>query len=250
VSRLEVFLRAVLNACILVTIALGLSAWISTPLFLAGVAVTGELAVRPYARNAVDRVLLICGSTIVALILIGLFLNLTPWGLTRGTWAFSWLVVSSAVLIWRRASGASIAADRIRRYCARHWLTGLYGIAAVAIFVVAGIIAMSGVRAWSQKPMLAFSLVSKNSSVVVVRIHAVSTNGTYRIVAESGNPHAHLYSSPAILVSAGAKGEAFNESVPVNVSGRWTIYLNAINGSTGLRVLIVNVLVHSRFPNL
>jgi hypothetical protein len=150
-------------------------------------------------------------------------------------------VVSSAVLIWRRASGTFIPVDRIRFYCARHWLTGLYGIAALVIFVVAGIIATSGVRIWSQKPMLAFSLVSDNSSIVVVKIDAISTNGTYSIVAESGSPHADSYSSPPILVSAGAKGQALNESVPVNVPGRWIIDLNAVNGSTGLRELIVDV---------
>jgi hypothetical protein len=241
VSRLEIFSRAVLNAGIVAAIASGLSAWIAAPLFLVGVAATGELAMRPYARNGVDRVLFICGATVTALILIGLCLNLTPWGLTRGTWAFSWLVVSSAVLVWRRASATFIPVDRIRLYCARHWLVGLYGLAAIAIFIVAGVIAMSGVRIWNQKPMLAFSLVSKNSSTVVVKIDAISTNGTYRIVASSGSPHAQRYSSPPISVSAGAKGQALNESVPVNVSGRWTIYLNAVNGSTGLRELIVDV---------
>lgn len=240
-SRLEVLFRAVLNAGIAATIALGPSVWIAAPLFLAGIAVTGELAMRPYTRNGMERALLVCGATITALILIGLCLNLTSWGLTRGTWAFSWLVVSTAVLIWRRASGTPIEASRIRSYGARNWPTGLYGLAAVAIFVVAGIIAMSGVRIWSQKPMLAFSLVSKSSSAVVVKIDAISMNDTYRIVAESGSRKAHHYSSPPILVSAGGGGQSLVESVPINVPGRWIIDLNAVNGSTGVRELIVNV---------
>ena len=116
-SRLEILFRAVLNACIAATIALGPSVWIATPLFLAGIAVTGELAVRPYARSGIERALLVCGATVTVLILIGLCLNLTPWGLTRGTWAFSWLLVSTAVLIWRRGSGTLIEAGRIRSYC-------------------------------------------------------------------------------------------------------------------------------------
>jgi hypothetical protein len=241
VSRLEVLFRAVLNAGIAATIASGPSVWIATPLFLAGIALTGELAIRPYARNGIERTLLVCGATVTALILIGLCLNLTPWGLTRGTWAFSWLVVSTAVLIWRRASGTLIEAGRIRSYCARHWLTGLYGLAAAAIFVVAGTIAMSGVRIWSQKPMLAFALVSKNSSAVVVKIDAISTNTTYRIVAKSGNGKAYHYSSPPILVHAGGGGQSLDESVPVNVPGRWIIDLNVVNGPTGVRELIVDV---------
>lgn len=240
-SRLEVFSRAVLNACIVATIAWGLSAWIATPLFLIGVAATSELALRPYARNGAEKMLLICGATVTALILVGLCLNLTPWGLTRGTWAVSWLVVSTAVLIWRRTSGTFIRVQDVRFHLARHWLVGLYGLAAAAIFVVAGIIAMSGVRAWSQKPVLAFSLVSKSSSIIVVKIDAISTNGAYRIVAESAGRHAHPYSSPPILVNAGPKGQALNESVPVNVSGRWIVSLNPVDGSTDSRELVVDV---------
>jgi hypothetical protein len=241
VSRLEVLFRVVLNAGIAASIALAASVWIATPLFLVGIAVTGELAVRPYARNGIERALLACGATVTASILIGLCLNLTPWGLTRWTWLFSWLVVSTAVLIWRRASRTPFDAVRIRSYCLRHWLAGLYGLAAVVIFVVAGTVAISGVRIWSQKPMLAFSLVSKSSSAVVVNIDAISTNATYRIVAESGTRKAHHYLSAPILVNAGGKGQSFDESVPVNVPGRWTIDLNAVNGSTGVRELIVNV---------
>jgi hypothetical protein len=126
-------------------------------------------------------------------------------------------------------------------YCARNWLTGLYGLAAVAIFVAAGIVAMSGVRIWNQKPMLAFSLVSKSSSNVVVKIDAISTNATYRIVAQSGSRKAHHYSSAPILVSAGGEGQSLHESVPVNAPGRWVIDLNTVNGATGVRELIVNV---------
>lgn len=240
-SRLELLFRALLNAGIAASIALGPGVWIATPLFLAGIAVTGELAVRPYARNGIEKALIVCGGTVTALILIGLCLNLTPWGLTQGTWAFSWFVVSTAVLIWRRDSGTPIDISRIRSYCAIHWLSGLYGFVALVIFVGAVAIALAGVRIWSQKPLLAFSLVSKSSSAVVVNIDAISTNATYRIVAESSSRKAHHYSSPPILVRAGGKGQSLDESVPVNVPGRWTIDLNAVNGSTGVRELIVDV---------
>lgn len=237
-SKLEVLFRAVLNACTVAAIALGLSAWIATPLFIASVTVTGELGLRPYRRSVIEKTLLICGATVTILILIGLCLDLTPWGLTRITWAFSWLAVSFAVLIWRRDSGTSIAVDRIRSYGARHWLTCLYVLAAAAIFVVAGILAVAGVRIWNQKPMLAFALVSESPSAVVVKIDAVSTNSTYRIMATSGN---NFYISPPISVRAGGQGQALNESVPISVPGRWAIDLTAVNESTGLRELIVDV---------
>jgi hypothetical protein len=241
VSRLEVVLRAVLNVCIAATIGWGLSAWIAAPLFLVGVAMTAELAVRPHPRNGAEKILLICGATVTAVILIGLLLNLTPWGLTRVTWAVCWFVVSSAVLIRRRTLGTFIPIDRIRSHLRHHWVTGLYGLAALAIFVVAVIIAKSGVRVESQRPLLEFSLVSKNSSSVVVQIHAISTDGTYRIAAESGSRHARRYSSPPIQINAGANGQTLNESVPVNVAGRWEIHLSAVSGSSDSRELIIDV---------
>lgn len=222
-------------------IGMGLSAWILAPLFVVGVAMTGELALRPYARNGVGKILIICGATVVAMILIGLLLNLTPWGLTRATWAVSWFVVSTAVLYWHRTLSTSISIDRIRSSLRHHWVTGLYGVAALAIFIFAYVLAMSGVRIWSQKALLEFSLVSNSSSSVAVKIHAVSTDGTYRIVAESGSRHARRYSSPPIVVNAGANGQTLNENVPINVAGRWNIYLSAIDGSKGSRQLIVDI---------
>lgn len=240
-SRLELVLRAILNVCVAVTIGLGLNAWIAIPLFLAGVVTTGELAARSNARDGVEIILLICGGTVTTAILIGLLLNLTPWGLTRVTWAVCWFVVSSAVLVRRRTSGTSIPIDRIRSNFRHHWITGLYGLAALAIFVVAVLIARAGVRIDSQKPLLEFSLVSKSSSSVVVQIHAISTDGAYRITAESASLHARHYSSPPIRVNAGPDGQTLNESVPVNVAGRWEIYLNVISGSSGSRELIIDV---------
>lgn len=240
-SRLEVLVRATLNVCIAAAIVWGLSAWLAGPLFLIGVALTAELALRPQVRSGPEKILLICGSAITAFILIGLVLNLTPSGLTRTTWAVAWVVVSGAVLIWRRTSSTSISIDRIRSQVNRHWVIGLYGLGALVIFVVAGIVAMAGVRHSNQKPLLEFSLVSESSSSVVVQIHAISTNASYQIAADSGSFGARRYSSPPIAVNAGAQGQTLNESVPVNVAGRWSISLSGVSGSTDSRELIVDV---------
>ena len=240
-SRLELFLRAVINVCTIAAIAFGMSVWIATPLFLAVAGAAAELSVRPYARNGIEKLLLSCGAAVTTLILVGLCLNLTPWGLTRGTWAVSWLVISAVVLFWRRTSGTVIRSDDIRFYIARHWLIGLYGLGALAIFLAAGYIAIAGVRSWNQRPILAFSLVSESATNIVVKIDAVSMTGAYRIVAQSGSRHSQRYSSPPILVSADGNGRALDESVPVNVPGRWTIYLNPVDGSSSSRELIVDV---------
>ena len=53
--RRELIVRAALNVAIVVAIAVGLSAWFATPLFLVGVAATAELAVRNYSANGVQR---------------------------------------------------------------------------------------------------------------------------------------------------------------------------------------------------
>lgn len=237
---LEVVLRAVLNTAATVAVAFGVEVGVTAPLVLVVAIATAELAVRPYVSNGADKLLLGCGATITILILTGLCLNLTPWGLTSRTWAVAWLIMSSAVLIWRRALGSGVQLSAIRINSVSHWVFGLWGLAALVVFVAAGTIAMAGVRVWNQKPLLAFSLVSKNSHAVVVEIDATSTAGTYRIVADSGNRHAN-YSSRPIIIRAGAKSQTIKESVLVKEPGRWIIYLNAIHGSSHLRELIVDV---------
>jgi hypothetical protein len=238
----EVVLRAVLNIAAMVAIAFGLEVGVTAPLVLVAVMGTAELAVRPYVSNGADKLLLGCGATITILILTGLCLNLTPWGLTSRTWAVAWIIVSSAVLIWRRRLGSGVQLSAIRINSVGHWTFGLWGLTALVVFVAAGAIAMAGVRVWNQKPLLAFSLVSKNAHAVVVEIDATSTTGTYRIVADSGNRHANHYSSHPIVIRAGVKSQTIKESVLVKEPGRWIIYLNTIHGSSHLRKLIVDIL--------
>jgi len=238
--RRELIVRAALNVCIVLMIALGVTAWITAPLFLVGVAATAELALRDYSDDGVEKILLGCGALVTVLILIGLFLNLTPFGLTRASWAAMWLVLSTAVLYWRRNSTTTIRRGDIRSYLARHWVIGLYGIGALGIFVAAVYIAMAGVWSWNQRPMLEFSLVSKNVSRIAVKIHAISVTGTYRIVAWPGSLPPQYLSSP-ISVNADGNGETLVENVPISVPGRWTIYLSPVSGATSPRELIVNV---------
>lgn len=238
--RLELILRAALNVAIVVAIGLGLTPWFATPLFLLGVAATAELAVRNHSADGVEKILLICGATAIAFILVGLFLNFTPLGLTRASWGASWLVVSTGVLIWRRNSATPIQRDDIKLYIERHWVIGMYGVAALAIFIAAVYLAMAGVWSSNQRPMLAFSLISKNASQIVVKIQAVSVTGTYRIVARPGSSPPRYSSSP-ISVNADGNVETLVENVPISVPGRWTIYLNSVNASNSSRELIVDV---------
>ena len=94
----ELALRSALIVSPFGAVASGLPAWLTAPLSLLSIATTAELAVRPYAVNVVDRVLLGCGAVVTTLILLGIVLNLTPWGLTLATWNLAWLIVSAGVL--------------------------------------------------------------------------------------------------------------------------------------------------------
>ncbi len=59
--------------------------------------------------DGIDRVARIFGSIIVALILGGFLFELLPDGLTRQTWSAFWVVVSLAVLWWKRREVTSFA---------------------------------------------------------------------------------------------------------------------------------------------
>lgn len=211
------------------------SAWVTAPLGLIALATTIELAIRPYARNAVDRVLIGCGSGVVALILLGVVLNLTPSGLTRTTWSATWVVIGLAVLIWRRKTGVTMSLSGLRVPTSAFWAVPI-----VAVLVAAGFVAQAGVKNEKQ-PLLALSLLSKTTRSVQVQINATSISGSYQLKAQSGTPGAQAYTSPEFEISAGSSGTRIVKQVPTNFPSRWTITLAAMHGTPLTRELIVDV---------
>jgi hypothetical protein len=220
----ELILRLTSISSPLIAIAYNASMWITAPLSLIALAATAELAIRPYATNAADRLLLGCGAIVVVFIVIGLILNLTPWGLTTTTWSASWLAISLGVLIWRRGfrTGIGWPAAEIRSL-------GVWVILTSLILTAAVVVALAGLRAWNKKPLLALSVVSKNQHSVVVEIEANSIKGAYQIVATSTAPSSHQYSSKILYIDAGANGERVQERIPINISGAWKINLESPN---------------------
>jgi hypothetical protein len=221
----EITLRLTLTASLIAAFVYGVSGWLTAPLGLIAIGATAELAIRPYATNAADRLLLACGAVVTVLILAGLALNLTPWGLTRITWAAAWLIVSFGVLVWRRRLSTRIGAPT--------WIKplGIWMALAGLILAVAVALALSGVRHSNQQPTLAFSVISRNTGAVVVQIQTTSTSGHYRIMATSSAEQAAQYSSAVLNISAGSTGAQMRERVPLNVPGNWTISLVSANGS-------------------
>jgi hypothetical protein len=231
----EVTIRLALIACSFGAVAYGLTTWITAPLGFIAIGATAELAVRPYARSAADRLILGCGGVVTAFILIGLVLNLTPWGLNRATWSGAGLIFGVGVLIWRGRLGASL-----RRPDTSFGSTSAWVAAAILVVILSVVLAEAGVRAWDRKPILAFSLASKDANSVVVEIEATSTSGRYRVVAASKVPRSRRYSSALLSIRAGANGGRVDVHVPINVAGHWVIDLQSPGGAT-LRSLVVNV---------
>jgi hypothetical protein len=237
----EVTLRLALIAGLLAAITASPTVWVTAPVALAAIAVTAELAVRPYAGDPADRLLLACGAVVTVLILVGLVLNLLPWGLTRLTWGAAWLVISVAVLVWRRdaatdvgglgrpggpRSGASLG-------------MGLWMAAAAVIVVAAVVLALAGVRNWDRKPVLAFSVVSRSTQAVEVQIQATSVTDQYQIVATGpGQPPGH-YASPFFTVAAGGTGTQVRKRVPLSRSGNWIIDLQSAGHTVRKLQLVV-----------
>jgi hypothetical protein len=225
----EVALRLTLIVALLVAVAYDVNVWIAAPLGLLAIATTAELAIRPYAANAVDRLLLGCGTVVTTLILAGLGLNLTPWGLTRTTWTVTWTILSIGVLAWRRELGAGIRSF------------GLWVLSASLIFVVAGILAIAGVRHSNRQPFVAFALVSTSANAVVVEIDAKSITERYRIVAMSKVSGARKYFSAPFTVRSGGDGVRVFEHVPINIAGVWIINLESANNGAIVRWLKVDI---------
>jgi hypothetical protein len=235
VRWLEVTLRLALIAGLFFAITYGAATWIIAPLGLVAIFVTAELAVRPYASNTADRLLLCCGGTVTALILLGLGLNLTPWGLTRSTWNLAWLIVSVGVFAWRRG-----ARTRIRRPTARMGSINAWMVLATLIIAGAVLLSLAGVQHSEQQPTLAFSVVSESRSAVVVEIEATSFTGTYQIVATPSSRKGHKYSSNLLSIVAGSR-EKVRQRVPINANGVWSIALKSASNGAVIRRLKVDL---------
>jgi hypothetical protein len=232
----EVALRLALIVGLCVAIMYDVTIWIAASLCLIAIAVTAELAVRPYATSAVDRLLLSCGAVVTTLILVGLGLNLTPWGLTQATWTVAWSILSIGVLAWRRRLRSDLG-----RPTARITSVGLWASLACLIIVGAGMLALAGVRHWNRQPVLAFSIVSTSADAVLVEIDATSITERYRIVANSRVSGARQYFGAPLTIGSGGDGERVFMHVPINVPGVWIIRLESANNGRTLRWLKVNV---------
>jgi hypothetical protein len=237
VSPLEVLVRLILIAgSVCINLDGHINVWVSGIVGLVTILATAELAVRPYGAKIFDRLLLMAGGLVATFIILGLLLNLTPWGLTLETWNAAWGAVSILVLIWRRGSRTHIVIPRgfINVF-------GLSVVVAVIIIIGAGVLAIDGVKKWDEKSVLSFSLVASSSTSVVTQINATSISGIYSITAFSKTNKASHYSSEPFSISAGSDGQMIRERIPVNAKGSWVIDLDSADGRNVVRELIIDV---------
>lgn len=236
-SALEVLVRLILiagSACI--NLDDHINVWVSGSVGLVSILATAELAVRPYSARVFDRLLLMAGGLVATFIILGLLLNLTPWGLTLETWNAAWGVVSILVLIWRRG-------DRTHIVIPKKFVNvfSLSVVIAIIIIIGAGVLAIDGMKKWDEKSVLSFSLVSSSSTSIVTQINATSISGSYSIAAFSRTNKASHYTSRPFSVSAGSNGQMIRERIPVMVKGPWVIDLDSTDGGKVVRELIINV---------
>jgi hypothetical protein len=235
VPRLEIAVRLMLMGGLCAAIWSGVTVWLAVPLALIAITATTELAVRPYTTNALDRLLLGCGAIVTALIIVGLGLNLTPWGLTKTTWNVAWLALSIGVLTWRRGLRTFFSWPPPRTRALSGWL-----ISAALIIAAAVIVSVAGVQRWDRKPLLAFSVVSESSNSVIVEIEANSISGTYQITAMPQASRKDSYRSAPFTVNAGSGSEQLRERVPLDVPGKtWKINLVSVSDGSIARLLLV-----------
>jgi hypothetical protein len=232
----EIALRLTLAVSLFCAVVYNQIYWLTAVLGLMAIIATAELAVRPYASNAIDKLLIGSGTVVVTLIIIGLSLALTPWGLNRITVGVVWLVVSLVVLGCRRRLRTSIQLPIIEMSSLSVWVVSASLILAVGI-----VLALAGVRYWNQRPALAFSVVAKSTNSVMVEIEATSLTGRYHIVADSKTQGARRYFSSLLTIKADGKGEILQERVPINIAGSWTIDLQSAVDDSVVRLLTVNV---------
>ena len=212
---------------------LGAPTWLTGPVGLVSLAATAELAVRPYAVTATDRLLWAMGALLVTLILAGFVLNVPAAGLSRTSWNLAAGAIGVVVLLRRREYLAASGRIPLPAVTARSTLVGLVLVGLLSMSVV---LIVKGARAGDRAAIVSLSLVSIQRDRVVVRISSETTSATYRIVA-SDRPGKARYVGPLFQVMAGIPLE---EAIPASPNSRWQIVLNAPSDPGFSRTLIVD----------
>lgn len=228
-NRLEFAARLVLIYAAGVLGAIGAHGDIAAPFSVLSLFLTAELATRKPGRETVDRIVRICGSTIVALVLGGLVLNLIPSGLTRQSWSAFWVVISLVVLWWKRRESTSL--DWLQKSAGTQ--TVWFG-AATVVLLLATVVAVTGANNDLKSPVQMW-VQGKSPGLVTVAVSSGHDSGRYRLVVSPDVTKTNTFD-----VFDVAPGQAVERSISVAGNTRYGISLVDAATGTKIREVIVD----------
>ena len=171
--------RAALVVVAAVAVALGTPAWARLPLSAAAVLGVASFFLRRYGRRGLlDVVLVVAGGGLVALILLGLLLNVLPTGITAPGWALVVGLLELAVLAFLALFRAPVErAAGVRR---RLPVAGLaWGVAAAAVLAGAVVYSSASFQATHVQPLAVAA--EQHGRTVTVTVTAGDRQGPFRL---------------------------------------------------------------------
>jgi hypothetical protein len=204
---------------------------ITAPFALLSIFLTAELAARKAGRLMSDRITRIGGSVLVALVVGGVILNFTPEGLTRQTWSAFWVVVSLAVLWWRRRETTSFAWLHKKPGAQTAW----FG-ASAAVLLIAFVVAVQGANKQLENPLQMW-VAGKSTGSIAVAVSSGKDEGPFRFVVTPEVTKTDAFDPFSI-----SPGAPIERSIPVGGSTRYDINLVDVKTGEVIRTVIVDSL--------
>lgn len=227
-NRLEFAGRIVLIYAAGILGAIGAKGELAAPFAIASIFLTAELATRAPGRDGVDRFTRVFGSVIVALVLGGFVLNFFPAGLTRQTWSAFWVVLSLAVLWWKRHESTSYAWLQKKASGQTAWFA-----AAAVIVIGASVIATNGANKNLQRPLQMW-VQGKSPGSITVAITSGSASGPYKLVVDPEVTKTDAFDEFTL-----SPDSAIERSIPAGPSTRYRIHLVDAKTGEDVRTVIV-----------
>jgi hypothetical protein len=228
-NRIEFAARLLLIYAAGILGAVGAKGDLTAPFAIASIFLTAELASRTHRHDGVDRIVRIVGSVVVALVLGGFVLNFVGDGLTRQTWSAFWVVVSLAVLWWKRREVTSFAWLHKKASMQTAWFSG-----AAAIVVFATVVAVNGANKDLQSPLQMW-VQGKSPGSVTVAVSSGSAAGPFRLEVDPEVTKTDAFDEFSL-----SPKNAIERSLPAAASTRYKIYLVDVNTGQRVRDVVVD----------
>jgi hypothetical protein len=222
-NRIEFACRLLLIYVAGILGAVGAKGDLTAPFAILSIFLTAELATRGHGRDGIDRLTRLAGSVVVAMVLGGFALNFFNEGLTRQTWSALWVVISLAVLWWKRKEVTSFAWLHKKASMQTAWFSG-----AAVIVVLATVLAVNGANKDLQSPLQMW-VQGKSPGSITVAVSSGSAAGPFRLEVDPEVTKTDAFDEFSL-----SPKNAVERSLPAASSTRYKIYL--VDVKTGQRV--------------